>query len=97
MSVTDLCLTPIPANRRLLVTCCPDVPPFRENRLQNLRPGEDTQLIEHIKMAALWAGERPIAEDLVQELRNPMQLRIVKAHAELTWPTFPLSDTVAAT
>ena len=52
--------------------------------------------MKKIGTARLWQGETPTATDLVAELKDPIQLRILKHHTTEGLPVFWLAEGVAA-
>jgi hypothetical protein len=59
--------------------------------------GGDAKLFKKIGTARIWQGDTPTAADLVAELKDPIQLRILKHHTTDGQPMFGLAEGVAAT
>jgi hypothetical protein len=56
-------------------------------------------VMHRVAVTSLWKEDRPGPEDLVRQLQEPFQLKLLKAHTELRWGAFPIGPThvVAAT
>jgi hypothetical protein len=59
--------------------------------------GRDAKLFQKIGTARIWKGDTPTAADLIAELRDPIQLRILKHHTTEVQPLFGLAEGVGAT
>jgi hypothetical protein len=50
-------------------------------------------LIHRVAVALFWKGDQPGPEDLLRQLREPFQLKLIRAHTELNAGIFPISAT----
>jgi hypothetical protein len=57
------------------------------------RVKKNATLLHRVPLASLWKGELPGPEDLLRQLQDPIQLKIVKAHTEWQWASFAVSPT----
>jgi len=54
---------------------------------------EKTTVLHRIRIASFWQGDKPRPEDLLKQLREPFQLKLLQAHTELRPRSYPLSPT----
>jgi hypothetical protein len=59
--------------------------------------GGGAKLLKKIGTVRIWKDDTPTAADLVAELRDPIQLRILKHHTTEGHPIFGLAEGIAAT
>jgi AraC-like DNA-binding protein len=52
---------------------------------------EKLTVLHRVALASQWKSEKPSPEDLLDQLRAPVQLKILKGHTELKWGFFPLA------
>jgi hypothetical protein len=57
------------------------------------RIDENVQLLHRTAMHSLWAGDQPTPADYLKQLREPFQVNLMLAHAELGSVPFPISST----
>jgi hypothetical protein len=55
------------------------------------RVRENVTIMHRVSIASLWEGETPSPEDLLRQLKDPFQLKIVKGHTQLQVGTFPIA------
>jgi hypothetical protein len=49
-----------------------------------------------VALTPLWKADRPGPEDFLEQLRDPVQLKLVKAHTELQWRSYALGPHLVA-
>lgn len=63
---------------------------FRVNTAYSLK--EDLKLLHRTAVHSLWTGDKPSPQDLMRQLEDPFQVKVVLAHAEIGLKPFQIGD-----
>jgi len=69
---------------------------FQERHFHSIRPhhlkGKAATILHRIPMRALWKGDKPMPNDLIAYLKEPIQLQLMIGHAKINRHSFGLGE-----